>query len=279
MAEKSSRSLTRRPSRADSAAMRDRNRCSRVGVPGHVLLQQAGRVPGDRGQRGPQLVAEPAQERLLELARVPQRHRLLLRDQRLLPLERHPQRVGRVLEQVGRVVRRSPSAHDDSSTVRPAGAANVTDRYRPRSRPDWPPPVRRVPRLACPVTRRRPGPRPRTARPRRGSPRPPARRRRRMTPCRPVRRPGQRRPASRRRRSSSRGTSSAPSAGRGDQRHLVRARGRACSACSAMRSAGPTGTGPARVCSISLIVSSSRLRAVTSSSSWSRSIALAAYPA
>ena len=74
------------------------------GVPGHVLLQQGGRVAGDRGQRGPQLVAEPAQERLLQLARVPQRHRLLVRDQRPLPLERHPQRVGRVLEQVGRLV-------------------------------------------------------------------------------------------------------------------------------------------------------------------------------
>ena len=104
IAEKSSRSLTRRPSRADSAAMRDRNRCSEAASQVTSCCSRRGRVAGDRGQRRPQLVAEPAQERLLQLARVPQRHRLLVRDQRPLPLERHPQRVGRVLEQVGRLV-------------------------------------------------------------------------------------------------------------------------------------------------------------------------------
>ena len=51
------------------------------------------------------------------------------------------------------------------------------------------------------------------------------------------------------------------------------------SACRAISSPLATGMGPAKVSSISLIVSSTRLRAVTSSSNRSRSIALAAYPA
>ena len=51
------------------------------------------------------------------------------------------------------------------------------------------------------------------------------------------------------------------------------------SACTASTRPSATGTGPASVSSISLIVSSSRFRAVTWSSSRSRSIALAAYPA
>ena len=67
MAEKSSRSSTSRPSRADSSLMRPRNRCSRVGVPADVGLQQARGVAPDGRQRGAQLVGEPGQEGALEL--------------------------------------------------------------------------------------------------------------------------------------------------------------------------------------------------------------------
>ena len=157
IAEKSSRSLTRRPSRADSAAMRDRKRCCESVVPGDVLLQQAGRVPGDRGERGAQLVAEPAQERPLQFAATAAAPSPPAARQRPLALQREPQRVRRVLEQVGRVVRPGlPSRQRGEQHGPPVGPANVTDRcLRPAVEP---PPVRSVPGPAMAGPRRRPGP-------------------------------------------------------------------------------------------------------------------------
>src|SRR5450755_852424 len=60
-------------------------------VPGHVGLHEAGSVAPDRGQRGPQLMAQPGQEVPLQLTRTAQRGGLLMREAGLLPVQREPQ--------------------------------------------------------------------------------------------------------------------------------------------------------------------------------------------
>ena len=67
MAEKSRRSSTRRPSRADSAADAGQEALLGVAVPSHVGLHEARRVAADGGERGAQLMAEPGQEAALKL--------------------------------------------------------------------------------------------------------------------------------------------------------------------------------------------------------------------
>ena len=127
MAEKSSRSPTSRPSRADSAEIRPRNRSLRGGVPRHVGLQQAGRVAADGGERGAQFVAQPGQEAPLQLLRPAQRGRLLVGQGRSL----------RAPGPAAASARRPPSAPTASAVARrwrqlatrtagPPGAGNVT---------------------------------------------------------------------------------------------------------------------------------------------------------
>ena len=112
------------PSRADSAAMRLRKRCSES--PSQVTsgCHQARRVAADRRQRRAQLVAQAREEAALELLRAAQRRGLLARALGLLALVREAQRVGGVLEQRGRVGRRGaaqPSARAARSARRAPG--------------------------------------------------------------------------------------------------------------------------------------------------------------
>ncbi len=80
-----------------------------VAVPGHVRLQEAGRVAPDGGQRRAQLVAEPGQESALKLARSSQGRGFLVRVRGLLAFQRKPQRIRRVLHQRGLLLgRRNP---------------------------------------------------------------------------------------------------------------------------------------------------------------------------
>ena len=88
-------------------------------VPGHIGLQQAGGVSPDRGERGAQLVTQPGQEAALQLPGPAQGGGLLVGEPGLLPLQRQPQRVGRVFQQ-GRGIRRRRARPATGRPARPA---------------------------------------------------------------------------------------------------------------------------------------------------------------
>ena len=73
MADRSSRSPTRRLEACGLGRDPRQEAVLGVGVPRHVGLQQAVGVPVDRGQRGTKLMAEPGQEVALQLLRAAQR--------------------------------------------------------------------------------------------------------------------------------------------------------------------------------------------------------------
>ena len=226
--------------------MRLRKRCS--DSPSHVTSgrQQARRIAADRCQRRSQLVAEAREEAALELLRAAQRRGLLAGPLGLLALVGEAQRVRRVLEQRGRVSRRRParpnaraarSAPREPGTS-PPGSDVVAAAQRSRARPS-----RRADREQPPAT---------------------------STSRRRGRALGRRRPSTTARPPEARPAVCA------QQRDLVGLES-VHRACSTTRRPSLSGTGPASVSSTSWIVSSTRLRAVTSPSSPSRSIALAAW--
>src|SRR3984957_11823439 len=131
IAEKSSRSLTSRPSRADSAAIRDRNRCSEAGsqVTSCCSREVAYPVIAVSGVRSSWLSlrrnvccsSRECRSAIASWCATSARSRSsAIRSEWAASSSRSVASS-----------RRSPSAHDESSTVRPAGAANVTHWYRP----------------------------------------------------------------------------------------------------------------------------------------------------
>ena len=240
------------PSRADSAAMRLRKRCS--DSPSQVTsgCHQARGVAADRRQRRAQLVAEAREEAALELLRAAQRRGLLAGALGLLALVREPQRVApRPRAAPSRRSARRRRAQRASSALGAAGRGEGDGEVGAAAV------VAHGARLA--VARRR--------------------------------------VAQREVEHARAASSSAPAAGaatprgvddrvdlrrarrapvQSQQRDLVGLRARRRAPASTTTRPSLSGTGPASVSSTSWIVSSTRLRAVTSPSSCSRSTALAA---
>ena len=143
----------------------------RVGVPGHVRLQEAGGVAADGGERGAQLVAQPGQEAPLQFLRPAQRGRFLVREaaSSRSSASRSECAASSISAVSSAVARPFPAGQQRRSG--PPGAGNATEHPPPRlSSAAWPG------RRPVGPSRERPG---------RGRPRAPRRRRRRRPPGRP----------------------------------------------------------------------------------------------